>query len=535
MPTQPSGSSLGPLRLSRGFKVEENINYPETFEVVRSRHLKESDTVIILMGFEGTGKTSLISNVLGRDVGIGHTLIRETTEVRGYRFRLPGLEEDVVLVDTPGFEYYSDDYKILETIANWLEQIHARVDTKMPAPSGSSPGPLQPSRVLNVEENVTYPETFEVVHSRHLKESDTVIILIGLVGTGKTAFISEVLGQDVGIGSRLARETAEVRGYRFRLPRMDEDLVLVDTPGFEDHSDDYEILETIANWLEQMYLRKVRFSGILLLHRITDNLARPVVWKHLQSFENIYETQLFSRVLFVTTMWNDRTDKVFVQRERELVSIFWGLMGLVGTGKTSLISKVLGRDVGIGHTFIRETTEVKGYGTRLPGVEGDVVLVDTPGFEYDSDDYKILETIANWLEQMGLRKVRFSGILLLHRITDNSARFAVWKYLRSFEKIYESQLFSRVLFVTTMWDGPPYEETFVQRERQLAREYWRDMIDQGARIIRLQKNTHAAALRVIKFLQENRGEPQLEFTPGRVPELISELRGEKKNSEVEIA
>ncbi|KAF5349916.1 hypothetical protein D9756_009045 [Leucocoprinus leucothites] len=197
--------------------------------------------------------------------------------------------------------------------------------------------------------------------------------------------------------------------------------------------------------------------------------------------------------------------------------------------------KDLGRDVGIGHTFIRETTEVKGYGTRLPGVEGDVVLVDTPGFEYDSDDYKILETIANWLEQMGLRKVRFSGILLLHRITDNSARFAVWKYLRSFEKIYESQLFSRVLFVTTMWDGPPYEETFVQRERQLAREYWRDMIDQGARIIRLQKNTHAAALRVIKFLQENRGEPQLEFTPGRVPELISELRGEKKNSEVELA
>ncbi|KAF5350031.1 hypothetical protein D9756_009046 [Leucocoprinus leucothites] len=251
----------------------------------------------------------------------------------------------------------------------------------MPAPSGSSPGPLQPSRVLNVEENVTYPETFEVVHSRHLKESDTVIILIGLVGTGKTAFISEVLGQDVGIGSRLARETAEVRGYRFRLPRMDEDLVLVDTPGFEDHSDDYEILETIANWLEQMYLRKVRFSGILLLHRITDNLARPVVWKHLQSFENIYETQLFSRVLFVTTMWNDRTDKVFVQRERELVSIFWGYM-----------------------------------------------------------------------------------------------------------------------------------------------------INQGARTIRFQKVTHAAALRVIRFLQEDRGEPPLEPKPGRIPELIRELRWRKNGA-----
>ncbi|KAF5350030.1 hypothetical protein D9756_009047 [Leucocoprinus leucothites] len=200
--------------------------------------------------------------------------------------------------------------------------------------------------------------------------------------------------------------------------------------------------------------------------------------------------------------------------------------GLRGNGKD------LGRDVGIGHTLIRETTEVRGYRFRLPGLEEDVVLVDTPGFEYYSDDYKILETIANWLEQMGLRKVHFSGILFLHRITDNLVRSPVWKHLRSFEKIYETQLFSRVLFVTTMWDGRPYEEGFVQRERELAGYYWGDMIDQGARIIRLQKNTHAAALRVIKFLQENRGEPPLVFRPGRIPELISELReGGWKESE----
>lgn len=56
---------------------------------------------------------------------------------------------------------------------------------------------------------------------------------------------------DIGVGHDLQSFTTEVRALRVRIPAMGENIILVDTPGFDDtHKSDYEILELIAKWLK---------------------------------------------------------------------------------------------------------------------------------------------------------------------------------------------------------------------------------------------------------------------------------------------
>jgi GTPase Era involved in 16S rRNA processing len=56
---------------------------------------------------------------------------------------------------------------------------------------------------------------------------------------------------DVRIGHRLLSCTDEVRAVRCQHPSKDGDIVLVDTPGFDDtFKSDAQILEQIANWLK---------------------------------------------------------------------------------------------------------------------------------------------------------------------------------------------------------------------------------------------------------------------------------------------
>ena len=65
-------------------------------------------------------------------------------------------------------------------------------------------------------------------------------------------FIGKVADRDdIGVGHDLQSCTTEVRALRVRTPEMGKNIILVDTPGFDDtHKSDYEILELIAKWLK---------------------------------------------------------------------------------------------------------------------------------------------------------------------------------------------------------------------------------------------------------------------------------------------
>src|SRR5271154_915242 len=62
-------------------------------------------------------------------------------------------------------------------------------------------------------------------------------------------------------------ETSEVRSYTTIL--NDKNVILVDTPGFDDTFEaDEEIVERIAEWLSMTYQSKRFLNGILYMHRI---------------------------------------------------------------------------------------------------------------------------------------------------------------------------------------------------------------------------------------------------------------------------
>ncbi|KAJ3575936.1 hypothetical protein NP233_g752 [Leucocoprinus birnbaumii] len=92
--------------------------------------LTANDIIVVVMGPTGTGKSTLITTLVGdhytpgRDSGVkvGHQLNSCTSEV--YALRITFVDhksKSLVLVDTPGFDdTYKSDLEILDTISRWF-------------------------------------------------------------------------------------------------------------------------------------------------------------------------------------------------------------------------------------------------------------------------------------------------------------------------------------------------------------------------------------------------------------------------------
>ncbi|KAF9530644.1 hypothetical protein CPB83DRAFT_763025, partial [Crepidotus variabilis] len=97
-------------------------------------------------------------------------------------------------------------------------------------------------------------------------------------------------------------------------------IILVDTPSFEEPSPyDIDVLRMIADWLKQTYQEGIELCGILYFHQITSNLWSPQL---IDVFTKICGPEAFKNVIFVTTMWNNESQKK--SREEELP--IWSVM-----------------------------------------------------------------------------------------------------------------------------------------------------------------------------------------------------------------
>jgi len=114
-----------------------------------------------------------------------------------------------------------------------------------------------------------------------------------------------------------------------------QNIVLVDTPGFDDTTrPDSAILGMIADWLKATsviinmfprevieyqnfrYEKDVKLSGILYLHRITDNRMGGAPQRNLRMFGRLCGDEPAKKVVFVTTMWDKISTNVGEQREK---------------------------------------------------------------------------------------------------------------------------------------------------------------------------------------------------------------------------
>ncbi|KAJ5106423.1 P-loop containing nucleoside triphosphate hydrolase protein [Penicillium angulare] len=165
-------------------------------------------------------------------------------------------------------------------------------------------------------------------NGRPARPNDVFIAVMGLTGAGKSSFISLCSGENAEIGhdSHSCTSVVDVYGYE---ESPDRTVYLIDTPGFDDgQRNDTQILREIATWLGTSYENKILLSGILYLHRISDNRMQGSAKKNLGMFMKLCGSDAFKKVVLVETMWDKTDPEEAARREKELQETeeFWGWM-----------------------------------------------------------------------------------------------------------------------------------------------------------------------------------------------------------------
>ncbi|KAG8800332.1 hypothetical protein FRB91_005936 [Serendipita sp. 411] len=148
---------------------------------------------------------------------------------------------------------------------------------------------------------------------------------MGPTGVGKTTFINCVAQRgDHGVGHDIESCTADVELIKVGHTIGSRNVVLVDTPGFDDtYRSDIDILTMIAEFLVRAYKKGLPLDTILYLHRITDKRMTGSLMKNLKMFVSLCGIQSMPAVTIVTTMWNEVDQIQGQKREQSLIDKMW--------------------------------------------------------------------------------------------------------------------------------------------------------------------------------------------------------------------
>ncbi|KAI6025261.1 hypothetical protein PISMIDRAFT_55713, partial [Pisolithus microcarpus 441] len=177
------------------------------------------------------------------------------------------------------------------------------------------------------------------------------------------------------------------------------------------------------------------------------------------------------------------------------------MMGPTGSGKTNFINRLTGvEEERAAHQLKSHTQRVREFAVNM-SKDRQYVFVDTPGFDdTDRSDRDILRLIAMWLEKKYRGNVTLSGIIYTHCITDNRMSGSVCKNLDMFARLCGDRAAGGVRLVTTMWDRAKNRELAENRVSQLEQNFWRPLIDAGARHERFEENSPRRAWEIINDL-----------------------------------
>ncbi|KXN84731.1 hypothetical protein AN958_12158 [Leucoagaricus sp. SymC.cos] len=508
--------------LSHRDAAESVIQQPDEVQYLRIDQLKQSDILIAMMGPTGAGKSSFISQALGKDMGIGHDLQSYTSEVRALRVPIPGENADVVLVDTPGFDdTHKTDYQILQLISNWLKEtgmknirldgvlyLHRISDNRM---AGT------PLRNLDLFEKICGPKWFgRVVLVTTMWDEVDEVTGVDREKQLKAEFWEGMLRRGVPIStasgyvaydpqsshtnnslvnlpskSLLRHQSTEAQvaetgthallASRAESSESNEPNTDSDYPSAS-NGEDHGILNKFYNSLFSFNPKKARDGAPSKIVANTRLTPSSDALSHRDAAESVIQ----------------QPDEVQYLRIDQLKQsdILIAMMGPTGAGKSSFISQALGKDMGIGHDLQSYTSEVRALRVPIPGENADVVLVDTPGFDdTHKTDYQILQLISNWLKETGMKNIRLDGVLYLHRISDNRMAGTPLRNLDLFEKICGPKWFGRVLQQLVFIQSK--KGSFTSSEEQLKAEFWAGMLRRGSRTERY-KSTYDSAWEILK-------------------------------------
>ncbi len=89
-------------------------------------------------------------------------------------------------------------------------------------------------------------------------------------------------------------------------------------------------------------------------------------------------------------------------------------------------------------------------------------------------------------------KIRLTGILYLHRITDNRMGGTPLRNLRMFGELCGYSALKQVVLVTTMWDKIQDAAAGEVRETELKTTFWQIMLEKGSRVAKFNNNFDSA-------------------------------------------
>ncbi|MCJ1471208.1 gTPase, IMAP member 8 [Pseudocyphellaria aurata] len=158
------------------------------------------------------------------------------------------------------------------------------------------------------------------------EDSLSMIVVMGVTGSGKSYFINQLAGNDVvKTGDDLHSCTANCELVLVEIGGSK--VALLDTPGFDDSTkSDSEILTEISRILAAQYQTGVSLKGVIYLHRIIDVRYSGSSVKTLEIFKKICGDLALKNVILVTTRWHQVDDAVGASREQQLRTDFWAYM-----------------------------------------------------------------------------------------------------------------------------------------------------------------------------------------------------------------
>lgn len=204
---------------------------------------------------------------------------------------------------------------------------------------------------------------------------------------------------------------------------------------------------------------------------------------------------------------------VSASSKQKPTTLFIGLMGMTGVGKSSFIKKLTGDpEIKIGRGLKSCTQEIQparmSYIDEETKKEYEIYLIDTPGYDdTNRTDTETLKTFVKWLELKEVADVKLSGLIYLHRITDDRIGGSAAKNLTMMNNLVGEDNLKNVMLVTSRWEGMTSEDDLYvaeEREKELknAGGYWHAMLNFGASYYRYD-NTAETGRKIISQLVRN--------------------------------
>ncbi|KAI0549266.1 hypothetical protein F4679DRAFT_547363 [Xylaria curta] len=172
--------------------------------------------------------------------------------------------------------------------------------------------------------------------SHHEESDEVLVVVVGSHGSGKTAFITSVIGSQ----PQAVQETESYNGLRSHfMVYFKSNYRLLETPGFENEFEIEIIIRKVLLWLETYYGSGMspENTTILYVHHIGEPRLCGSIRRSLDTFKSLLGPGIWPQVVLGTTGWTateKETPGIAEKRELELLSShkFWKDMQSSGAG-----------------------------------------------------------------------------------------------------------------------------------------------------------------------------------------------------------